>query len=199
MSGTREKHAVRGDASRVFLTDCGLWALTSGYAAKPVFTQLRGAHSHAISTKLIADFGFSHASVWLVRGLADVFGFDLIARANAMTLTSLAGVGVALGMPLLVRFGSAKPISLLWLSAGALAASGLVIGPAASSWLGVALISVLFSVGAIHPLVMSQAARSRRRTGWESRWVCRTHWCFWESVWLMRALASLRARDVARI
>jgi MFS family permease len=110
-------------------------------------------HFHEINCR----FQVLTASVWLVRGLADVFGFDLIARTNGMTLKSVTGAGVALSMLLLVRLGSAKPIALFWLSAGALAASTLVIGPAASIWLGVALISVLFSVGAIYPLVMSPA------------------------------------------
>jgi len=69
----------------------------------------------------------------------------------------LVGAGASFCIPVLVRFWAPKSLSLLSLSLGAFAALTLAAFPAASSVLGVVLISVLFSVGAIHPLVMAQA------------------------------------------
>jgi MFS family permease len=106
---------------------------------------------------LAMSVGSTFRTSWGGPYLADVFGFDLLARGNALTVTSLAGAGASFCMPLLLRFWTPKSLSLLWLSLGALAALTLATVPAASSVLGVALICVLFSVGAIHPLVMSQA------------------------------------------
>jgi MFS family permease len=101
--------------------------------------------------------GATFRTSWGGPYLADVFGFDLLARGNAMTITSLAGIAASFSIPLMVRLWTPKSISLLWLIAGALAAVLLAVLPGASSVLGVGLICVLFSVGAIHPLVMSQA------------------------------------------
>jgi predicted MFS family arabinose efflux permease len=106
---------------------------------------------------LAMSVGATFRTSWGGPYLADVFGFDLLARGNAMTITSLAGIAASFSIPLMVRLWTPKSISLLWLIAGALAAVLLAVLSGASSVLGVGLICVLFSVGAIHPLVMSQA------------------------------------------
>ncbi|MCP3725227.1 MFS transporter [Paraburkholderia sp. CNPSo 3272] len=106
---------------------------------------------------LAMSVGGTFRTSWGGPYLADVFGFDLLARGNALTVTSLVGAGASFCMPFLVRFWTPKSLSLLWLILGALAALTLAAVPAASSVLSVALICLLFSVGAIHPLVMSQA------------------------------------------
>ena len=106
---------------------------------------------------LAMSVGGTFRTSWGGPYLADVFGFDLIARGNALTVTSLVGAGASFCIPLLVRFWSPKLLSLLGLMLGAFAAAILAVVPAVSSLLGVGMICVLFSVGAIHPLVMSQA------------------------------------------
>jgi len=74
-----------------------------------------------------------------------------------MTVTSLVAIGASFCIPVVVRFWAPKRISLLWLIAGTIAALVLALVPGRSWAISVALICVLFSVGSIHPLVMSQA------------------------------------------
>ncbi|KXU83913.1 hypothetical protein CI15_25655 [Paraburkholderia monticola] len=87
----------------------------------------------------------------------DVFHLDTIARGHVMTAASVAALVISLMMPLLVRRVSLKALSLAGMSLGLLAASLLAGAPAYSASLSASLVCVLFSVGAIHPLVMSQA------------------------------------------
>ncbi|QLD51129.1 MFS transporter [Paraburkholderia fungorum] len=106
---------------------------------------------------LALSVGSTFRTSWGGPYLADVYGFDVIARGNAMTVTSVIGIAASFGIPLAVRFCAPKLISLLWLIAGVLAALVLALVPDGNRVLSVALICVLFSVGSIHPLVMSQA------------------------------------------
>jgi MFS family permease len=106
---------------------------------------------------LAMSVGGTFRTSWAGPYFADVFGFDVMTRGYALTVTSLVGAGVSFSIPLLVRVWTPKSLSLCGLVLGALAALALAVAPGLSSVLGVGLISVLFSVGAIHPLVMSQA------------------------------------------
>ncbi|MFM0340082.1 MFS transporter [Paraburkholderia fungorum] len=106
---------------------------------------------------LALSVGSTFRTSWGGPYLADVFGFDVIARGNAMTVTSVIGIAASFCIPLAVRVWAPKRISLLWLIGGALAALILAVSPAGNWVVSVALICVLFSVGSIHPLVMSQA------------------------------------------
>ncbi|MFM0731028.1 MFS transporter [Paraburkholderia sediminicola] len=106
---------------------------------------------------LALSVGSTFRTSWGGPYLADVYGFDVIARGNAMTVTSVIGIAASFCIPVAVRFCAPKLISLLWLIAGVLAALVLAVSPDGNWLLSVALICVLFSVGSIHPLVMSQA------------------------------------------
>ncbi|MGF6774200.1 MFS family permease [Paraburkholderia sp. GAS199] len=106
---------------------------------------------------LALSVGSTFRTSWGGPYLADVFGFDVLARGNAMTVTSVVAIGASFCIPLLVRFWSPKRIALVWLVGGMLAALVLALMPARDPVVSVALICVLFSVGSIHPLVMSQA------------------------------------------
>jgi len=129
----------------------------------------RDAAHHATSTPwggrfwtlapacLAMSVGGTFRTSWGGPYLTDVFSFDLMARGNALTVTSLVGAVASFCIPFLVRFWTPKSLSLFWLILGAFAALTLAAFPAMSSVFGVGLICVLFSVGAIHPLVMSQA------------------------------------------
>ncbi|CAE6826734.1 MFS transporter [Paraburkholderia nemoris] len=106
---------------------------------------------------LALSVGSTFRTSWGGPYLADVYGFDVIARGNAMTVTSVIGIAASFCIPVVVRFCAPKLISLLWLIAGVLAALVLAVSPDGNWGVSVALICVLFSVGSIHPLVMSQA------------------------------------------
>ncbi|MFL9857174.1 MFS transporter [Paraburkholderia madseniana] len=106
---------------------------------------------------LALSVGSTFRTSWGGPYLADVYGFDVIARGNAMTITSVIGIAASFCIPVVVRFCAPKLISLLWLIAGVLAALVLAVSPDGNWGVSVALICVLFSVGSIHPLVMSQA------------------------------------------
>ncbi|RKE39002.1 putative MFS family arabinose efflux permease [Paraburkholderia sp. BL23I1N1] len=116
---------------------------------------------------LALSVGSTFRTSWGGPYLADVYGFDVLARGNAMTVTSVIGIAASFCIPVAVRFCAPKLISLLWLIAGVLAALALALSPDGNWVVSVALICVLFSVGSIHPLVMSQARAiiSPRRLG----------------------------------
>jgi predicted MFS family arabinose efflux permease len=106
---------------------------------------------------LALSVGSTFRTSWGGPYLADVFGFDVIARGNAMTVTSMVAIVASFCVPVAVRYWAPKTISSAWLLAGLAAALLLALNPGGSAVLSVALICVLFSVGSIHPLVMSQA------------------------------------------
>ena len=88
---------------------------------------------------------------------ADVFHLDTVAIGRVMTAASVTALFVSVVIPLLVRKIPLKTLALTGMSLGVLAAALLVAMPAYSALLSASLVCVLFSVGAIHPLVMSQA------------------------------------------
>jgi predicted MFS family arabinose efflux permease len=106
---------------------------------------------------LAMSVGGTFRTSWGGPYLADVFGFDVMARGNAMTVTSIAGIGASFCIPFLVRRWSPKSLSLCWQVGGILAALLLATMPQRSPIISVAAICLLLSVGCIHPLVMSQA------------------------------------------
>jgi predicted MFS family arabinose efflux permease len=106
---------------------------------------------------LAMSVGGTFRTSWGGPYLADVFSFDVIARGNAMTVTSIAGIGASFCIPFLVRRWPPKSLSLFWQAGGVLAALLLAAMPQRSPVLSVAAICLLLSVGCIHPLVMSQA------------------------------------------
>jgi predicted MFS family arabinose efflux permease len=106
---------------------------------------------------LALSIGGTFRTSWGGPYLSEVFNFDVIARGNAMTVTSIAGIGASFCIPVMVRFWAPKRITLSWLICGTLAALTLAFVPGGNWVASVALICVLFSVGSVHPLVMSQA------------------------------------------
>jgi predicted MFS family arabinose efflux permease len=106
---------------------------------------------------LAMSVGGTFRTSWGGPYLADVFGFDVMARGNAMTVMSIAGIGASFCIPFLVRRWSPKSLSLCWQAGGVLAALLLAAMPQRSPVISVAAICLLLSVGCIHPLVMSQA------------------------------------------
>ncbi|MDR2333940.1 MAG: MFS transporter [Burkholderiaceae bacterium] len=89
--------------------------------------------------------------------LADLFGFDVVLRGYVMTGASVLAMCWALGIAGVVRRIGAKALVLAAFGVGFVAAMILVISPAGHAWLGALLVCVLFCVGSIHPVVMSQA------------------------------------------
>jgi predicted MFS family arabinose efflux permease len=99
--------------------------------------------------------GTAFRNAWGGPYLANVFGLQASARGMALTVLSLGGFCTALLLPWLVRRASIKRTVLGWsmlclLAAGALAAwPGVGLGP------DLALLTVLGTVGMLHPLVMA--------------------------------------------
>ena len=128
---------------------------SSGRATSPA--RPRGGLWTLMPVCLAMSVGGTFRTSWGGPYLADVFGFDVLARGNAMTVMSIAGIGASFCIPFLVRRWSPKSLSLGWQVAGVLATLLLAAMPQRSSVISVAAICVLLSVGCIHPLVMSQA------------------------------------------
>ena len=128
---------------------------SSGRTTSPART--RGGLWTLMPVCLAMSVGGTFRTSWGGPYLADVFGFDILARGNAMTVMSIAGIGASFCIPFLVRRWSPKSLSLGWQAAGVLAALLLAAVPQRSPLISVAAICLLLSVGCIHPLVMSQA------------------------------------------
>lgn len=88
---------------------------------------------------------------------ADIFQFDVVQRGYAMTAASLLAMCWALSLSRVLRVITVKTLVLCAFAVGIASALILVQWPAQNAWLGVTLVCVLFCVGSIHPLVMSQA------------------------------------------
>lgn len=130
-------------------------ASSSGRAMSPART--RGGLWTLMPVCLAMSVGGTFRTSWGGPYLADVFGFDVLARGNAMTVMSIAGIGASFCIPFLVRRWSPKSLSLGWQVTGVLATLLLATMPQRSPIISVAAICLLLSVGCIHPLVMSQA------------------------------------------
>ena len=128
---------------------------SSGRAMSPA--RARGGLWTLMPVCLAMSVGGTFRTSWGGPYLADVFGFDIMARGNAMTVMSIAGIGASFCIPFLVRRSSPKSLSLCWQAGGVLAALLLAAMPQRSPVISVAAICLLLSVGCIHPLVMSQA------------------------------------------
>ena len=100
--------------------------------------------------------GITFRNAWGGPYLSDVFGLDAVARGEAMTVASLCGLLSAFAVPLLVRRWNTKPIATVWLAMTFLGAAALALLPAADVLVSVGLISLLFTIGNIHPLLMTQ-------------------------------------------
>ena len=88
---------------------------------------------------------------------ADIFQFDVVQRGYAMTAASLLAMCWALSISRVLRVITVKTLVLCAFAVGVVSALVLAQWPAQGAWLGVSLVCVLFCVGSIHPLVMSQA------------------------------------------
>lgn len=89
--------------------------------------------------------------------LADVFASDTVHRGLYMTIASIAALVVSSIVPFLVTRTSARTISCSGMGVGLAAAACLYQFPDRNVALSATMISALFCVGAIHPVVMSQA------------------------------------------
>lgn len=131
-----------------------------------------GAHNdaatHTFVRAKVAFGGLVLASFALIAGgtfrmswggpyFADIFQLDVVQRGYVMTAASVLAMGWALSIPRVLRAVTVKTLVLCAFTVGAVAAVVLARWPADWAWLGVSLVCVLFCVGSVHPLVMSQA------------------------------------------
>ncbi|MDI3381707.1 MFS transporter [Xenophilus aerolatus] len=99
--------------------------------------------------------GTAFRNAWGGPYLADVFGLQAGARGMALTVLSLGGFCTALLLPWLVRRASLKRCVLGWSLLAFVAAAALAMAPAAGLLPDLALLTVLGTVGMLHPLVMA--------------------------------------------
>lgn len=105
---------------------------------------------------LVMSIGGTFRNAWAGPLLVDLHHLDALGRGNVMTIVSLAAVVTAFMTTAMVRAWSPKAVSIGWLAAGLVAGIVLAISPSANIVLTAALLSLWFSVGGIHPLVMAQ-------------------------------------------
>ncbi len=99
--------------------------------------------------------GTAFRNAWGGPYLADVFGLQAGARGMALTVLSLGGFCTALFLPGLVRRSSIQRTILGWSMLSFLAAVALAAWPAAGLGADLALLTLLGTVGMLHPLVMA--------------------------------------------
>lgn len=99
--------------------------------------------------------GTAFRNAWGGPYLANVFGLQAGARGMALTVLSLGGFCTALFLPWLVRRASIRRTVLGWSMLSFLAALALAAWPAAGLGPDLALLTLLGTVGMLHPLVMA--------------------------------------------
>lgn len=100
--------------------------------------------------------GTTFRNAWGGPYLAEVFGLDAASRGIALTVLSLTSFLTAFILPVLVRRGSLPATIAGWACLSMLGGAMLAIWPDGSIVGGVALLSLLTSIGMLHPLVMAQ-------------------------------------------
>lgn len=99
--------------------------------------------------------GTAFRNAWGGPYLANVFGLQAGARGMALTVLSLGGFCTALLLPWLVRRASLKRTVLGWSGLSFLAALALAAWPSVGLAPDLALLTLLGTVGMLHPLVMA--------------------------------------------
>lgn len=99
--------------------------------------------------------GTAFRNAWGGPYLATVFGLEAGARGMALTVLSLGGFCTALLLPWLVRRSSILRTVLGWSTLSLAAALALAAWPAAGLGPDLALLTLLGTVGMLHPLVMA--------------------------------------------
>ena len=99
--------------------------------------------------------GTTFRNAWGGPYLADVFGLDAGARGLMLALVSLGGFATALVLPLLVRRKGIKTTILAWALMSFLNGALLSYWPDAGLVSGVLMLTLLATVGMVHPLVMA--------------------------------------------
>ena len=99
--------------------------------------------------------GTAFRNAWGGPYLATVFGLEAGARGMALTVLSLGGFCTALLLPWLVRRSSLKRTVLGWSMLSLAAALALAARPAVGLGPDLVLLTLLGTVGMLHPLVMA--------------------------------------------
>ncbi|CAN5355353.1 MFS transporter [soil metagenome] len=99
--------------------------------------------------------GTTFRNAWGGPYLADVFGLDAGARGLSLALVSMGGFVTALLLPLLVRRFSIKGTILGWSAFSMVCGVLLSAWPAAGLVPGVLLLTLLATIGMVHPMVMA--------------------------------------------
>ena len=99
--------------------------------------------------------GTTFRNAWGGPYLADVFRLDAGARGLALGFVSLGGFVTALLLPVLVRRSSIKTTLLCWALMSTTSGVLLAVWPDAGLAPGVLMLTLLATVGMVHPMVMA--------------------------------------------
>ncbi|XAH24700.1 MFS transporter [Xylophilus sp. GW821-FHT01B05] len=100
--------------------------------------------------------GTSLRTAWGGPYLAGVFQLDAVARGMAITVVSAAAIAAAFLLPMLARRWSLKTTIQGWTLLSLLTAVLLAAWPALALPLDLALLSIMCTVGTLHPILMAQ-------------------------------------------
>ncbi|QND44281.1 MFS transporter (plasmid) [Rhizobium lusitanum] len=108
---------------------------------------------------LTISLGGTFRNAWAAPYLSDVFKLDAGSMGLWLTVISFVGIGSSFGLPLLIKRVNNRLIVIVSIALGSLASFGMAVFPAASVIGAVSLMALLYSLGNLHPLLMSEAQR----------------------------------------
>lgn len=98
--------------------------------------------------------GTTFRNAWGGPYLASVFGLQAGARGSALAMLSLGAVCAAMALPWLLKRHSMRSTVLGWTCVALAAGALLTAFPAAGLWPDLGLLTMLATLGVLHPLVM---------------------------------------------
>lgn len=105
---------------------------------------------------LVMSTGGTFRNAWAGPFLADLHHLDVIQRGHAMAVASITGAGTAFIIARMALRWSPKAVGIGGLTLGLVCGIALAVAPAMNTVAAVAMMSIWFGVGGIHPLIMAQ-------------------------------------------
>ncbi|NTH49274.1 MFS transporter [Agrobacterium rhizogenes] len=106
---------------------------------------------------LTLSLGGTFRNAWAGPYLSEMFSADQRLSGLALTIVSVVGIATSFAIPLLISRLSARRIIVLSMGLATLGTAAQAMSPGSSFVAAVSLISLLYSIGNLHPLVMAEA------------------------------------------
>jgi predicted MFS family arabinose efflux permease len=106
---------------------------------------------------LTLSLGGTFRNAWAGPYLSDIFSADQRLSGIALTIVSFAGIVTSFAIPVTVSRVPARSVIICVMALATLGTAALAVAPGSSFVAAVALISLLYSIGNLHPLVMAEA------------------------------------------